>query len=268
MVNATDSAWLLQNGFTHVLNASKVRAFTPARVKTLFLDIPDIADRSTDGGFRIESVFERCFSFIEEVADAYDAAVQSAALNGAVESGPSGRMLQGDLMELLREEQRAFPKILIHCEKGKSRSATIVAAFLMHANGWTKAEALQWVAARRPQIEPNLGFQEALMLKEEIAGPHAAEAAKHRKLCFRNPGRCLKRSQIVGAMSALGQELVTQVEDVVFSNGRRSFLVEWAHPRGRDRALAQLRRLALVPVYGGHTWVTDDDEVPSVVAFR
>jgi dual specificity phosphatase 12 len=53
-------------------------------------------------------------------------------------------------------------RVLVHCQKGRSRSATIVLAYLIRANGWTVHQALAFVAQRRETVEPNLGFFEAL----------------------------------------------------------------------------------------------------------
>ena len=54
------------------------------------------------------------------------------------------------------------PTVLVHCQKGRSRSATIVMAYLIKANGWTVAEALEYYTKRRPSVEPNIGFLTAL----------------------------------------------------------------------------------------------------------
>jgi protein-tyrosine phosphatase len=48
--------------------------------------------------------------------------------------------------------------ILVHCLAGVSRSATIVAAYLMKVDGLGLDEALQHIRKRRPLINPNPGF--------------------------------------------------------------------------------------------------------------
>ena len=48
--------------------------------------------------------------------------------------------------------------VLVNCFQGKSRSATVVAAFLIRRHGLTVAEALSEVRASRPIADPNLGF--------------------------------------------------------------------------------------------------------------
>jgi protein-tyrosine phosphatase len=47
--------------------------------------------------------------------------------------------------------------VLIHCQAGKSRSASaIISWFMMHNMSY--ADAFQFVKRRRPVINPNLGF--------------------------------------------------------------------------------------------------------------
>lgn len=46
-------------------------------------------------------------------------------------------------------------KILVHCKKGKSRSATIVIAYLMSRYNLSFYEAFQYVQCRKSDINPN-----------------------------------------------------------------------------------------------------------------
>eukprot|EP01121_Diplochlamys_sp_Union-15-3_P003296 TRINITY_DN13145_c0_g1_i1.p1 TRINITY_DN13145_c0_g1~~TRINITY_DN13145_c0_g1_i1.p1 ORF type:complete len:292 (+),score=39.89 TRINITY_DN13145_c0_g1_i1:50-925(+) len=68
--------------------------------------------------FNIDSEFEKCFQFIE-------------AANG---------------------------NVLIHCYAGKSRSASLVIAFLMKKHKWSFRQAMSYVKMHRPNIDPNPGF--------------------------------------------------------------------------------------------------------------
>ncbi len=58
--------------------------------------------------------------------------------------------------------------VLIHCAAGISRSATLMAAYLMWKNRWTAKEALDHIRARRDQIRPNDCFLEQLRIFEEV----------------------------------------------------------------------------------------------------
>lgn len=68
--------------------------------------------------------------------------------------------------------------ILVHCQKGKSRSATVVAAYLIDKNGWTVAETLDYLTLRRPIVEPNLGFVDQLKTFQEGLGSEARTLAR------------------------------------------------------------------------------------------
>lgn len=59
--------------------------------------------------------------------------------------------------------------VYVHCYAGISRSSTIVAAYLIKSHGMSDCEALDFIKAKRPEIEPNNGFRAAL----------AAWASKH-----------------------------------------------------------------------------------------
>lgn len=52
--------------------------------------------------------------------------------------------------------------MLVHCQFGVSRSATIVMAFLMRYHNVTRDEAFVWVKRKRPKINPNDGFWKQL----------------------------------------------------------------------------------------------------------
>ena len=52
--------------------------------------------------------------------------------------------------------------VYVHCMQGKSRSATVVLAYLMQHLGMPLEEALAQTQARRAIVEPNAGFMEEL----------------------------------------------------------------------------------------------------------
>ncbi|KII88276.1 hypothetical protein PLICRDRAFT_111351 [Plicaturopsis crispa FD-325 SS-3] len=49
-------------------------------------------------------------------------------------------------------------RVLVHCAQGISRSASVVAAFLIASYGWTPPQAIQYVKSKRRIAEPNFGF--------------------------------------------------------------------------------------------------------------
>ena len=57
-------------------------------------------------------------------------------------------------------------RILVHCFAGKSRSSTIIIAYLMHAKGMGYDEAFKFVKQKRDIIQPNKGFVQQLKIFE------------------------------------------------------------------------------------------------------
>lgn len=61
--------------------------------------------------------------------------------------------------EALRDENA---RVLVHCVKGVSRSASVIAAFLIADFGWSPEKAVAFVKAKRAVAEPNSGFVQQL----------------------------------------------------------------------------------------------------------
>lgn len=80
-------------------------------------------------------------------------------------------------------ESARRPAVLVHCQKGRSRSATIVLAYLIYTNGWSVAEAMKYVGTRRPCAEPNIGFMEELRkLQESLSAEERTR--RYSELCW------------------------------------------------------------------------------------
>jgi len=54
--------------------------------------------------------------------------------------------------------------VLVHCMAGRSRSATVVLAYLMTRHGMSLADAYQFLKSKRPGISPNLGYMGLLLM--------------------------------------------------------------------------------------------------------
>ncbi|KAJ1405616.1 Tyrosine specific protein phosphatases domain [Sesbania bispinosa] len=63
-----------------------------------------------------------------------------------------------ECFDFIDEAKRHGGRVLVHCYAGKSRSVTIVVAYLMKTRGMSLSEALQHVKSKRPQAAPNPGF--------------------------------------------------------------------------------------------------------------
>lgn len=60
--------------------------------------------------------------------------------------------------EFIDRAKCAGGKVLVHCRRGISRSATLTIAYLMQSEGMPLNAAYDFVLRRRPIINPNLGF--------------------------------------------------------------------------------------------------------------
>ncbi|KAI8855334.1 hypothetical protein BC829DRAFT_438725 [Chytridium lagenaria] len=62
-------------------------------------------------------------------------------------------------------------KVLVHCRAGKSRSVTMVLAYLIQREGMTLKDAYEYVRGRRSGVAPNIGFMLSLMrLEKDVYG--------------------------------------------------------------------------------------------------
>lgn len=114
---------LVDLGITHVVNAfSDERPFAHLGLKYLnvpLLDLPDVS---------LTSALETSLAFVHGALSVGD----------GIGNPPS--------------------KVLVHCNAGISRSATIIIAYLMIHRGETYEEALAEVRKNRPSAKPNSGF--------------------------------------------------------------------------------------------------------------
>lgn len=84
----------------------------------------------------------------------------------------SGQDLKASIKESNYFITKAFSnkgKVLIHCQQGVSRSASLMIAYLMDKRGMNYHEALGIVKGKRRIVAPNKGFEFQLMgkLKEQ-----------------------------------------------------------------------------------------------------
>ncbi|KAH1243744.1 Dual specificity protein phosphatase 1 [Glycine max] len=63
-----------------------------------------------------------------------------------------------ECFDFIDEAKRHDGGVLVHCFAGRSRSVTIVVAYLMKTRGMSFFEALQHVRSIRPAAGPNQGF--------------------------------------------------------------------------------------------------------------
>jgi protein-tyrosine phosphatase len=63
-------------------------------------------------------------------------------------------------------KNNASSTFFVHCKAGKSRSATVVIAYLVLHESMSLSEAYNYVRRIRPEVNPNLGFWSALQKLE------------------------------------------------------------------------------------------------------
>ncbi|CAK9137179.1 unnamed protein product [Ilex paraguariensis] len=63
-----------------------------------------------------------------------------------------------ECFEFIDEAKRKGGGVLVHCFVGRSRSVTIIVAYLMKKHGMSLSEALEHVKSKRPVASPNSGF--------------------------------------------------------------------------------------------------------------
>lgn len=68
--------------------------------------------------------------------------------------------------DFIRDALARGGKVLVHCFRGKSRSATICAMYMMRARGVRLDDAMAAIRAVRPCAQPNSGFVRALRALE------------------------------------------------------------------------------------------------------
>ena len=148
------------------------------------------------------TVMNRPLNFLARAGDARDADILSFTVqrdaSGAMTSGscppsqvPSAHPLFGGVMHaltthfvylldlpeadllsalhdcipyLLHAHQRCGGRVLIHCQAGISRSASVVIAYLVRLYGWSVRQAYEVCYEARPYIHPNEGFVSQLEL--------------------------------------------------------------------------------------------------------
>ncbi|XP_068600483.1 uncharacterized protein si:dkey-175m17.7 [Brachionichthys hirsutus] len=68
-----------------------------------------------------------------------------------------------EVFEFIEEAYQSGQGVLVHCQAGVSRSATIAIAYLMKHTLMTMTDAYKYVRSRRPVVSPNLNFMGQLL---------------------------------------------------------------------------------------------------------
>lgn len=71
------------------------------------------------------------------------------------------------LLPIIRKELGNGKGVLCHCYRGRSRSASIVAAYLIRYHNMTTDDALSYIKSKRAQVDPNPGYITQLRIFED-----------------------------------------------------------------------------------------------------
>ncbi len=63
----------------------------------------------------------------------------------------------------IESERGAGRTVYVHCRNGVSRSAMVMAAYLMRRENWSREQALEFLRSRRPGVRPNPAFLALLL---------------------------------------------------------------------------------------------------------
>lgn len=145
--DAQNSSFLEKNNICTILNVSTEKYWaTSAKVVIHNFAIPDEAN------FDIQQIFVDVFRLINDVRKQWAQSRRACCSMSAVGRDTTSTSSSSEPPK----------RLLVHCQKGKSRSATVVIAYLILMNGMAVKEALDYVTSKRPIVEPNIGFFECL----------------------------------------------------------------------------------------------------------
>ncbi|KAK3285337.1 dual specificity phosphatase, catalytic domain [Cymbomonas tetramitiformis] len=81
-----------------------------------------------------------------------------------------------ECLNFIASVEQESARVLVHCMSGKSRSTSVVVAFLMKSRGWTLAQSLEYVVQRRPTVDLTEEAKQQLQAFEQHV-PGRAQAA-------------------------------------------------------------------------------------------
>lgn len=93
------------------------------------------------------------------------------------------------LTDLIADRSKKGKRILVHCQCGVSRSASLVVAYVMKSENWGVHQAYQWVKDKSPGISPNMSLIYQLVEWSRVLKSKDVETGPFHETCnFKKAG--------------------------------------------------------------------------------
>jgi protein-tyrosine phosphatase len=123
--------------------------------------------------------------------------------------------------------------VLVHCQMGISRSATVVIAYLMKHHDMSRDTAYRYVKERRPKIDPNPGFWDQLEVYEKRLGKKKESASHHAATFDREcVEQSMARYQTIRDIVDDMKELFPEIDSTIDAQGVLSTSLDYIFGRG------------------------------------
>lgn len=73
--------------------------------------------------------------------------------------------------DFINQAEQENGRVLVHCQAGISRSASLVINYIRVRNQWSLKNSLEYVTQQRPEVHPNRSFMEQLIRQEALSDP-------------------------------------------------------------------------------------------------
>merc|ERR1719433_471587 len=120
--------------------------------------------------------------------------------------------------KFIEESMEQGKGILVHCQMGVSRSASVVVAYLMNKRKWEYSTAIDFVRKKRSKVDPNVGFKIQLQVYHRMKWTFEKE-----NFLKEYEGSCL---EYIGALRAKAEHLQDVVKSGKYDRGE--CIGEWS----------------------------------------
>ncbi|WVQ83062.1 hypothetical protein IAT38_005200 [Cryptococcus sp. DSM 104549] len=156
LVAAMDEECLKERGITNILSLLRPSLKFSPDFAVYPLEIDDSAD--TDLLTHLPS----CVAWIQSVLDLRRRSLDLAASGHSEPAEPGEAQRAPEIAKIA--QQPKVGGVLVHCQAGMSRSASVTAAYLMRALELDPMEAVEMIREKRPVVEPSATFWHQLGL--------------------------------------------------------------------------------------------------------